>query len=189
VANRDGPQRATKQVISDAARAVERSSTPQEAVSAIGRILGAHWPADRVSLRVLLDQEEMLEVVAVWSHDKTAVSLGTRMHALATSFPEVLKSGVPVIVEDGGKSGLAGSVLTTEGIRSWVTAPLRDGFRIVGLISISSKTTWAFRRTDIGFFTEFAAAIETQLSRFLATFSGEKRGGFEAPDPLQDIGH
>jgi GAF domain-containing protein len=164
-----------------ASLAVEQASTLDEAVSEIARILGEHRPIDRVSVRVLLPEGDLLEVAALWSRDRTALTPGMRMTALASSLPEVIKTGAPVVVEDSLKAGFAGTVLATEGISSWVTAPLHDGSHVRGLLSFSSKTSHAFRSSDRAFFGDFVAALETRLCVLLD--SPAKTGEV---DPLAD---
>jgi len=158
---------AMKEAAGRASLAVEQASTLGEALSEIARILGEHRPIDRVSVRVLLPEGDLLEVAALWSRDRTALTPGMRMTALASSLPEVIKTGAPVVVEDSFKAGLAGTVLATEGISSWVTAPLNDGFRVRGLLSFSSKTSQAFRTSDRAFFGDFVAAVQMPLCTLL----------------------
>jgi len=171
------PSTAMKEAAGRASIAVDKASTLDEAVKVIARILGRHRPIDRVSVRVLLPEGDLLEVAALWSRDRTALTPGMRMTALASSLPEVIKTGAPVVVEDSVKAGFAGTVLATEGITSWVTTPLHDGTRVVGLLSFSSKTSQAFRSSDRAFFRDFAAAVQIPLCALLEARAKNQAAG------------
>jgi GAF domain-containing protein len=152
-----------KSTVDEIAQAVERAASLDRAVEVIGQLLGAKGPIDRVSIRVLVPEERVLVVAAVWSLQPTAIRTGMRISDVASSLPEVLQAGGPVVVEEAPRAQLLDSVLTSEGIRSWVTAPLRDGAHIGALLSVSSRVSGAFKGSDAPLFTDLAVAIERPL--------------------------
>ena len=156
---------------SDLARALVRARTPKKAAETIARALEGRFPVDRVSVRIWIRDEHVIRVAALWSRFETKVSEGTRIAEGASSLPEVLEADAPLVVEDAAVDRLLDQVLRDEGLQSWVTIPLRAEGEIVGLLSVSSRTSGGFSRGDGPFFAELARAIEGPILELV----GEKR--------------
>jgi GAF domain-containing protein len=118
----------------------------------------------RLSVRRFLPQEGQLQLVAVWSASDTRLRAGTSISAGASSMPEVLKLDRPVFSgEDSEEGTFLLQVLATEGIRSWVSIPLRRGPQTVGLLSVSSMQPDAIDPIDSAFFEAMGKAVEARL--------------------------
>lgn len=145
---------------------VRRADTINDVLLQLVKALQPHIPGLwRLSVRRFLPQEGQLELVAVWSASDTRLRPGTRISAGASSMPEVLKLDRPVFsAEASSERTLLQQVLTTEGVASWVSIPLRRGRQVVGLLSASSIHPDAISRVDIAFFAEVGKAVEGRLS-------------------------
>ena len=140
---------------------------PQKVVQALLPLLRACFPLYRASIRRIGDS--MLEIVAVWSVAPTSLDVGTKMSVMASSLPTLIRTGKPVLqTRLRPATQLLEGIMATEGIASYVTLPLRDQSRIVGLFSLSSLTPGAFSSTDLDFLERLAAIVESQVTKALA---------------------
>src|SRR5258708_26849086 len=114
-------------LISAAPVLVRGGEGAQHALLALVKALQTAVPSLwRASLRKLIPDEEQLEIVAVWSAVETRLNIGVRMSVMATSFPEVLRSGEPVVGTQGpGYPSPVAELLAAEGARSWIAIPIR----------------------------------------------------------------
>lgn len=146
---------------------LDSADTAQEALAPLVQLLAPWFPVDRASLRRIDYPSSEVEVVAVWSRGGNPfVGPGWRLPMSSTSLPEVLRAGKPLI-GDSPQSLLDQVLLGEEGIRSWVTMPIRAGELVVGLLSFSSTWDAAFRPSDTLTFDALRAAVESSLVRFL----------------------
>lgn len=123
----------------------------------------------RVSLRRLIPSGNQLEIAAVWSALETALTKGVRMSALATSFPEVVRTDRPVIFSvEAGSPQLLEQLLASEGIQSWVSIPLHRGDLVVAVLGLSSLEAGAFDPKDEGFYADLGASVEERLVELMA---------------------
>lgn len=90
--------------------------------------------------------------------------LGVTMSRFASSLPEVETQG-GALVFSGNRPGprFADQILHEEGIRSWVSVPLRREGTIIGLLSFSSREVGAFSQEEAAFFTKLGAAVGDRL--------------------------
>jgi GAF domain-containing protein len=144
---------------------VEGVGEPQGVVEALLPLLRACFPVDRASIRRI--EDSMLEIVAVWSAVPTSLDVGTTMSVMASSLPALVRTGRPVLQPVVAARELLDEVMAIEGVASYVTLPLRDQSRIVGLLSFSSLTPGAFSSTDLDFLENVAAIVEVQVVQAL----------------------
>jgi len=145
---------------------VLRAHTINDVLLQLVKVLQPQIPGlCRLSVRRFLPQEGQLQLAAVWSASETRLRRGTRISAGASSMPEVLKLDRPVFSAEAASSDLTLllQVLATEGIRSWVSIPLRRGRQVVGLLSVSSIQPDAIDPTDSGFFEAIGKAVEARV--------------------------
>ena len=148
---------------------------PQEVVLAIVPQLRACFPLYRASIRRIDDS--MLEIVAVWSAVPTSLDVGTRMSVMASSLPTLIRTGKPVLQTSlPPATHLLEGIMATEGTASYVTLPLRDQSRIVGLFSLSSLTPGAFSPTDLDFLERLGGIVESQVAEALAGWGRSASG-------------
>ena len=102
--------------------------------------------------------------------------LGVTMSRFASSLPEVERQGV-ALVFSGNRPGprFADQILHEEGVRSWVSVPLRREGTIVGLLSFSSREVGAFSQEEAAFFTKLGAAVDESLIELIPP-AGDETG-------------
>jgi transcriptional regulator with GAF, ATPase, and Fis domain len=169
-------------------------STLDQSVEALTAELQPYFPIDRTSVRIL-DREGMhLVLVSVWSPSGTNLQVGTRVRAAATSFATMLSERRPVLsIESLGEDppSLLEQILMHEGLRSWVSCPLEEKHRPVGILSFSSRTEGAFRPRDGHFFRDLARSCQGELVRHaraaLVGLSDDTDSGAERAD-AQSLG-
>lgn len=160
---------------------VERADTLDACLQRIARAVGTLHPITRVSIRILDAQDpDFLILAGVWSADPTNLTPGTRIPIRSTSFHEVWRDGSALLFEETAPDrppSLLDDILSGEGIRSWMTIPLRSGHLIVGLVSLSSPYAGAFT-TDSQ--VQFAAIRDICEDRLLELARRERFVGADA---------
>jgi GAF domain-containing protein len=130
---------------------------------------------DRASLRVVDRSDDRLVIVGVWSIEGTVLSEGTRIPLDATSFPEVVRTGGPVIFESPDRApSLIDQIMLDEGLQSWAVIPLRDGGSIEALLALSAREPGTFTMEDGPELIALAEAIQEDVLGLLA---GGRSGG------------
>lgn len=131
-------------------RAAAGEVTPQAILERAVEGLAERFPISRASIRMVVPDSAVLEVVAVWSATGTVLGAGARMSLGSTAFPAVSVSGRPELRSRvDPREGLLDEIMAADGIESYVTLPLRDGPRTVGLFSVSSSEPGAFAEADL----------------------------------------
>ncbi|MDP9340565.1 MAG: GAF domain-containing protein [Actinomycetota bacterium] len=113
--------------------------------------LRQHLPIDRATLRVVDPEDGEVVVVGQYVERPTAIQVGTRVPYRSTSFPRAVRERRPVMSSDQDQEfplPLLDQILWEEGVRSWVSVPLRQGTKTVGLLSFSSPEPEAFSERD-----------------------------------------
>jgi len=116
----------------------------------------------RVAIRAYDSESNTVRIVGLWSDKDSAIGTGVTTSATATSMPEILRTGRPVFEANAQELYLDG-VLRSEGIRSWVSIPLKSGRAVKGLLSLSSSRPNAFPREDEPFLAEVGEVVEEHL--------------------------
>jgi GAF domain-containing protein len=148
--------------------AVESARALNGAVRSLAEIFRSEYPdLIRLAVRSYDIDENTVRIEAVWSAANTVIGPGFTMAATATSMPEVARTGRPVFEQDARANYLE-DVLRSEGIRSWVSIPLRSGGAVRGMLSLSSRRTSAFRPEDENFLVEAAGVLEGKIFDLLA---------------------
>jgi GAF domain-containing protein len=143
-------------------RDVEAMRTELERVDAVARSvdewlarmvqgLRDHYPIDRATLRVVDPEDGEAVVVGQYVEHPTALPVGTRVPYRATSFPRAVRERRPIMSLDQEQEfplPLLDQILWEEGVRWWVSIPLRQGNKTVGLLSFSSPDRDAFSERD-----------------------------------------
>jgi GAF domain-containing protein len=143
---------------------IAHAQSPDIAMRALARLLRSHFSdLVRVSLRVLRPDREAVLLAGVWSDRPTKLQTGATLAVTATATPEVLASRQPVFGRAVEAETPVDQILAEEGIRSWVSIPLRAGAVIVGTVTLSSSRTDAFSPDDEPFLTALIEAIEVPL--------------------------
>src|SRR6266498_2055167 len=125
--------------------------------------IDAGFPIVRASIRMLTDDGAGLQIVAVWGKTSDVIRIGSLLGVGATSFPEVVRTDGPVTSGMVDET-LAGEVLRSEGIRSWIAVPLRDSNGLpVGLLNLSSSEAKAFPNASLAFFEATARELEREI--------------------------
>jgi transcriptional regulator with GAF, ATPase, and Fis domain len=143
--------------ISDELEAVAESQQVLEVVLQHIRLL---YPLNRAAIRRV--DGAMLEIVAVWSAERTSLGVGTRMSVASSSLPAILTTGRPVIASVHDPGGFLHELVLSEGIASYVTLPLRMNGVVRGLISFSSGLPDTFKPDDLPFLERVAEAVEAR---------------------------
>lgn len=152
-----------------AREAVARASTATEALRGLATALRSRWPVDRASLRVVDRSDDRLVIVSVWSLEGTVLTEGTRIPLESTSFPDVVRTGGPVIFESPERAPtLIDQILLDEGLQSWAVIPLREGGSIEALLALSAREPGTFRMGDGADLTALAETIQEGLLGLLA---------------------
>lgn len=147
--------------------ALGHAADAQHVLDVIVSELQPCFPLDRATIRRL--DEDMLEIVAIWSAEPTALGIGARMRALSSSLPTIVETGRPVVrTRIGPRKQLLEQVVASEGIASFVTMPLRVAGRIRGLLSFSSRAPDAFSEEDLPFLERVAEIVEVRAAGSLA---------------------
>jgi GAF domain-containing protein len=149
-------------------RLLGRCHTLDQSIEALTAEVRRSFPVDRTSVRVLDREGLHLVLVGAWSSTRSNLPVGTRVRAAATSFDTILAQRRPVFsVETAGENppSLLDQILLHEGFRSWVSCPLEEYGRPVGILSFSSRAEGAFRRVDAPPFVRLAAACQVHLLR------------------------
>lgn len=150
-------------IVASAREQADGARTLTDALKALARLLMPHCDVARISVRILLPETDMLTIAAVWAPGETAIATGTRMPASATSFPEVVRAGRPIVSGEGLARGVLDDLLFAEGVRSWASIPIRAGGAVVGLLNLSSTTPDACREDHVSFFADLGAAVQETL--------------------------
>ena len=113
--------------------------------------LRPHFATDRATLRVVDPDDGESVFVGQYVEHPTAIPVGTRVPYRATSFPRAVRERRPLLSSDEDQEfplPLLDQILWEEGVRSWVTVPLRHGNRTSGLLTFSSPKPGAFSEDD-----------------------------------------
>jgi len=140
--------------------AVERiaSAVKAEAVSTLCR----------ASLRRLLIDQRLLEIVGVWSEKQTSLAPGVRMSLVAAGgIPEMLAARRPIHSDDAPTSEVLSGILASEGVASWISIPLAEHENIRGVLTLSSSASGAFPNEDDDSYMAVAEVVEPILVPFL----------------------
>ena len=106
----------------------------------------------------------MVEIAALWCAGETALTVGTRMSAQSTALAEIRATGRPQVRDRiDPEESLVEQVMAQEGIRSYVTLPLREGTHATGLLSFSSRIEAAFTDEDVRVLEELAGIVGDTL--------------------------
>ena len=147
-----------------AGEAVVGAVDPGDALRRLAGAMAPRWDVTRASLRRVDRSDDRLVIVAVWARDGTVLTEGTRIPLEATSFPDVARSGGPVVFEDpSAATTLLDQILLDEGLQSWAVIPLREGGAIEGLLAVSSSVPGTFRISDGEDLQALAEAVQEQL--------------------------
>ena len=160
----------------EAAReAVAAAESATEALRGVAGAIRQRWPVDRASLRVVDRSDERLVVVGVWSPDGTVLTEGTRIPLESTSYPEVVRTGGPIIFESPDRApSLIDQIMLDEGLQSWAVIPLRDGGSIEALLALSAREPRTFTAEDGPELTSLAETIQEDM---LGLLTGGRSGG------------
>lgn len=156
------PARA-RTLVAEARAAVGAASGLEDALQRLASALASEFALWRVSVRTLLPGGDQFVVCGVWSAAETKLGAGTRMSALATSFAEVQRTGLPYVWRVERDSHLLDQIMRAEGIQAYVSIPLRRSGEIVGLLSLSSGSYGVFSQDDEAFYVDLGAALEETL--------------------------
>lgn len=133
-----------------------------DALERLVPLLAEKHPVDRLSVRMVVPGADQVVMRGVWSRGPTNLVPGMRFSAAASSLPEIITTGEPV-VGTGDAGSMLDSILRDEGMRSWVTVPLRSRGEVVGLFSVSSRTAGAFDVGSASLVEAVGRAIEAVL--------------------------
>lgn len=141
-----------------------RGRSPKRVLEAVVSLLRDRVSLFRASVRFVVPDTPMVEIVAVWSAGPTALEVGTRMSAHSTALARIAATGRPEVrtLVDSRES-LVDQIMAQEGIRSFVTLPLRDASHIFGLLSLSSAEPNSFAEADLELLEEVARLVEDAL--------------------------
>jgi len=117
----------------------------------------------RISVRVLVPEREAVMVAGVWSRGPTRLKAGSILELVATATPEVLKTKRPVFGGSASPEEPVDQILKEEGVRAWVSIPLRARGAIVGTLTLSSSRPGAFSPAGEPFLSSLAEALESSL--------------------------
>jgi GAF domain-containing protein len=129
--------------------------------------LRPHYPIDRATVRIIDPEDGEVVVVGQYVELPTALTVGTRIPYRSTSFPRVVRERRPLMscdIEDREHPlPLLEQILWEEGVRSWVSIPLRGEIRTVGLLSFSSPEPDAFDDEDRVLFENIGLLCQDML--------------------------
>ena len=128
----------------------------------VGCLDGRFRQLTRVSMRALAPDGRSLVIVGVWSIGETNLGPGGMMSILSSSYPEMVAAGRTILAHQTDDPVLT-DILRTEGVRSWVSVPLRRRERIVAMLSISSWASEAFSEEDLPLLDDLGAALQERL--------------------------
>src|SRR3954467_15201271 len=130
------------------ARALSSSLDLDEAFEAFIRELRGFVPFDRMA--IVLEEAGTAQVMAVAGCGAAVVSTrGTRQPVAETLLAEILRTGQPVYREDMSDKRYSEEAEFLElGLRSRIAAPLLQGPRAVGMISLVRRDPGAFKRQE-----------------------------------------
>ncbi len=111
-----------------------------------------HYSINRATVRIIDPEDGEVVVVGQYAEQPTALRVGTRIPFRSTSFPRVTRERRPLMSIDEEDREfplpLLEQILWEEGVRSWVSIPLRGEFKTVGLLSFTSPEPDAFTEED-----------------------------------------
>jgi hypothetical protein len=126
-------------------------------------VIGAGYALLRISVCVLSADGGTIHFVSVWGARSEVIFPGATMHVGATVFPEVVRVDGPVTSE-ASEATLAAEVVRHEGVRAWISVPLRNDIGLpVGLMNFSSRTPEAFKPDSVPYFAGIGAEIEAKV--------------------------
>ena len=160
-----------------ALRHLEAMRTELERVDAVARSvdewlasmvegLRPHFAIGRATLRVVDPDDGEVVFVGQYVEHPTAVPVGTRVPYRSTSFPRAVREQRPLLSTDEDQEfplPLLDQILWEEGVRSWVTVPMRQGNRTSGLLSFSSPDPGAFSEDDLLLFENLGLLCQDVL--------------------------
>jgi len=147
---------------------VREATSVGAALEALTTALHKYLPIHRASIRRIDYGRESAVMVAVWSLWPTSLRPGLVIPLTVTSLPEIIGSKGAVLGSQEEPSVLLDQILAAEGIRSWITVPLRGASRVYGLLSFSSRFGDGLRQEHVPFFDQLGAAVEESLVGLIA---------------------
>ncbi|HSR29847.1 MAG TPA: GAF domain-containing protein, partial [Anaerolineae bacterium] len=131
-------------------------------------------PADRVSVALLAETGDQLEVFALQGQ-AGILPVGDRLPLKGTLAGTAIREKRPVRTPDLRESdGLEAKQLADQGLRATISAPLAAGEQVIGTLNIGSKQPDAYGDRDVG--------VLLQIASFLATLLENTRLYTEAQD-------
>jgi GAF domain-containing protein len=113
--------------------------------------LRRHFPIDRATVRMIDPEDGEVVFVGQYVEQPTALPVGTRIPYRSTSLARVAREHGPIMSVDEEQEfppPLLDQILWEEGVRCWVSVPLRRKNKTVGLLSFSSPDPGAFTDED-----------------------------------------
>lgn len=153
-----------------ARQAVSEAADLRDALRRLAGALAPRWDVARASLRTVDRSDDRLVIAAVWARDGTVLTEGTRIPLEATSYPDVVKEGGPVVFEAVTSAPtLLDQILLDEGLQSWAVIPLRRGGAVAALLALSATVPGTFTASDREELHAVAEAVEEHLLGFVHT--------------------
>jgi GAF domain-containing protein len=118
-----------------------------DCLAGLATVLGLEFSLHRIVVGLLHPDRERLVLVGVWTSGPTQVRPDAVVRTDATAFPRLLRGEeIVALQEEDGPEGLPllEKVLWTEGIRSALSIPLREGATPSGILILASRVPGAF---------------------------------------------
>lgn len=156
-------------LIAEASGRVAAAQDLETAVKELALVVAESCDLYRVSMRALSPDGQRLVIVALWSARATSLGVGSTMSVLSSTYPEIVERRSSIVHTSSDTDVVLDDILRAEGIRSWVSTPLRRGDVVWGLLSFSSAWGNAFKEEDCPVFDRLAAAVEDRLHVLLGS--------------------
>jgi signal transduction histidine kinase/DNA-binding response OmpR family regulator/HPt (histidine-containing phosphotransfer) domain-containing protein len=148
-------------LLNELAQQVSLAGNTDEILQAVTRLTPQIVPADRVSVALLAETGDALEVFALQG-EAGVLAVGQRLPLKGTLAGEALREKRLLRVTDLRESDTADArQLASQGLRAAMTVPLTAGDRVIGTLNVGSEQPAAYSTRD--------ESLQQQIASFLAT--------------------
>ena len=153
-------------LLEDVLERARRHGSLDNCLTGLAELLELEFPLHRIVVGLLHPDGERLVLVGVWTSGPTQIRPDAVVRSDATAFPRLLLGEeIVAMQEEPVPEGLPllEKVLWTEGIRSVMSIPLRDGATLSGILILASRVAGAFPEGQRLLFGTLGILCETTL--------------------------